>query len=520
MRRGIAIQVVGEQRRECRSLNLARCGGTLPKLVVAFLLVGSGHAGPDAQRLVYGTYFGGRDKECSTGIAVGHSGDAYIVGRTPSPDFPVTPGAFSTKTSVNNNDWAGFVSRISPHGNRLVYSSFIGGNFRSSANAIAVDSQGRAFVAGSTCSSVFPTTKTAVLRAPLGSRKVDACDGFLAGLSADGSQLEYATYLGGSAEDSATAIALRPSGDVIYVGGYTSSSDFPVTPSAFQNKLEGATNGFFLAIDIQSGRLIYSTYLGGTGNDRVTGIAVDANERVYVSGVTDSVTWPKLRLARIGKLGKTDGFVARFDMKGRVAPFGIRIGGAGEESLDAISLDSAGDIYVVGCTNSTNFPVKGINRAHVGGGFVSKLSGKRFDTGIPALVWSRRFGGSGDDALLAVSAGMQGSVFVSGRSGSKDLPTTAGAFYRQLWTENDSVLARFRASDGRLQFATFVGGTRLPASWYNDEATGVVATRNGDVYVTGCSLDNRVPISVGALQPHPKGNSEPFVLRIAFAPSD
>jgi hypothetical protein len=95
-------------------------GATLPKLLVVFLLVGSGHAGRDAPKLVYGTYLGGRDKECATGITVGHSGDAYIVGRTPSPDFPVTPGAFSTKTSVDNNDWIGFVSRISPHGDRLV----------------------------------------------------------------------------------------------------------------------------------------------------------------------------------------------------------------------------------------------------------------------------------------------------------------------------------------------------------------------------------------------------------------
>ena len=202
----------------------------------------------------------------------------------------------------------------------------------------------------------------------------------LAWLSPNGSRLEYATYRGGSGEDSVTAIALSPTGNVIYVGGYTSSSDFPVTPSTFQNKLAGATNGFFLAIDIRSGRLLYSTYVGGTDTDRVTGIAVDANERVYLSGVTDSVTWSKLRLVRIGKVGKTDGFVVRFDMKGMGAPFGIRIGGAGEESLYAISLDPTGDVYVVGSTNSPSFPVKGINRAQLGGAFVSKFSREGFDT--------------------------------------------------------------------------------------------------------------------------------------------
>ncbi len=108
-------------------------------------------------QLVYGTYLGGRDKECATGIAVDRSGAAYIAGRTPSPDFPVTPGSFSTTTRVDNNDWTGFVSKISECGDHLLYSSFIGGNFRSTVNAIAVDLTGRVFVAGSTCSSNFPT---------------------------------------------------------------------------------------------------------------------------------------------------------------------------------------------------------------------------------------------------------------------------------------------------------------------------------------------------------------------------
>jgi hypothetical protein len=166
-------------------------------------------------QLVYGTYLGGRGKECATAIAVGSAGIAYVVGRTPSPDFPVTPGASSTRTSVNNDDWVGFVNKISERGDRLLYSSFIGGDFRSSVNAVAVDAGGRAFVAGSTCSSAFPTSPSAVLRKAPGTNKIDACDGFLAWLNAAGSRLEYATYLGGSGEDAATDLALAPDGNVI-----------------------------------------------------------------------------------------------------------------------------------------------------------------------------------------------------------------------------------------------------------------------------------------------------------------
>jgi Beta-propeller repeat len=171
--------------------------------------------------------------------------------------------------------------------------SFLGGNFRSGVNAIAVDSAGRAFVAGSTCSSNFPTTRSAVLEKAPGSDKIDACDGFVAWLSAQGSRLEYGTYLGGSREDAATAVALAPDGSVIYVGGYTSSSDFPITGTAAQPKLNGLSNGFLSAIDVRSGQLLYSTYLGGTGADWVTGIAVALDGAVYVAGVTQSKNWPK-----------------------------------------------------------------------------------------------------------------------------------------------------------------------------------------------------------------------------------
>jgi hypothetical protein len=248
---------------------------------------------------------------------------------------------------------------------------------------------------------------------------------------------------------------------------------------------------------------------------------VELEGALYLSGVTDSKTWPNVQLGRFGGLGATDGFVIRVDPTGKTKPFGVRIGGSRDESLTGISLDSDGDIYVVGSTNSPDFPVKGATLRQVGGAFVAKINGRRLGRKQAVVRWSRRFGGHGDDALLSVSAGMQGSIFVSGRSGSKDFPTTRTGFYRHLGVENDSILARLRTSDGRLQYSTFVGGTRQPnASWYNDEATSVFANPSGDVFLAGCTLDHRLPVSRGALQPQPKGNSEPFVLRLKFAPSD
>jgi hypothetical protein len=134
----------------------------------------------------------------------------------------------------------------------------------------AVDSAGSAFVVGSTCSSNFLTNRSAVLQKAPGNDKVDACDGFVAWLNAGGSRLEYGTYLGGSRSDAAATVALAPDGSVVYVGGYTSSPDFPITGSAAQRQLNGLSNGFLSAIDVRSDQLLYCTYLAGTGKQSLS----------------------------------------------------------------------------------------------------------------------------------------------------------------------------------------------------------------------------------------------------------
>jgi hypothetical protein len=314
--------------------------------------------------------------------------------------------------------------------------------------------------------------------------------------------------------------SLGPGGNVVYVGGYTSSPDFPIAGAAAQPKLNGSTNGFISAFDVRSGKLLYGTYLGGTGNDRVTGIAVAQSGEVYVGGVTDSLHWPNIALARFGNLGETDGFIVRIDPTGKLQSLGVRIGGSGEESLASIDLDSHGDIYAVGTTNSPNFPVKGANLSRLGSAFVVKINGQRFADKQGSVVWSRRIGGYGEDALLSVSAGLRGSIFVSGRSGSTDFPTTQRAVHRHLEVRNDSLLAKLRAYDGLIQYATFAGGTRHPnASWYNDEATGVFANASGDVYITGCTAGDRLPVTPSAFQTRLAGNSDAFVLRMRFVSS-
>jgi Beta-propeller repeat len=470
-----------------------------------------------APQVVYATYLGGRHKDFASAIAVDRLGAAYVAGRTLSPDFPVTQGALITTSRINNDDWIGFVTKLTEKGDRFSYSTLLGGNYRSSANAISVDSSGRALVVGSTCSSNFPTTPKAIFRRAPGSTRPDACDAFLAVLNSTGAQLDYGTYLGGRDEDSASAIALDERNNTIYVGGYTSSSDFPVTESAAQRNLRGVTNGFLSAIDIRAGKLLYSTFLGGNASDAVTAIAVSPDGAVYVAGITQSTDWPGVAWSRYGETGGSDGFVLRIDPTTKSRVSGIRIGGSGDETLTAIALDSQGDIYAVGSTDSRDFPLTSSNRPAIGSGYILKIDGRKFASERPSVVWSTRVGGHIDDALLAVSAGMSGSVFLAGRSSSPDFPTTPGAFHHHLSAQNDSVLVRLRSSDGQLRFATFLGGTTVAtADWHNDAATGILADSSGNVYVSGYSIDDRLPVTPGAPQPKRKGNTEPFVLRLRF----
>ena len=193
----------------------------------------------------------------------------------------------------------------------------------------------------------------------------------------------------------------------------------------------------------------------------MTAVAVAPDGAVYVAGLMQSTEWPKVVWSRYGKCADIDGFILRLDPARKLPLRGIRIGGSENEGLAAIALDSQGDIYAVGSTDSRDFPLTDASPQVKGGAFILKIDGRKFAAGRPTVVWSTRIGGHADDALLSVSAGMPGSVFVVGRSSSPDFPTAPGAFYRQLSAQNDSILLRFRSFDGQLQFATFLGGTRV-----------------------------------------------------------
>lgn len=324
--------------------------------------------------LAYSTFLGGSGSEdlffLDGGIAVDASGDAYVTGSTSSTDFPTTPGAFQIGF-VGYPALAVFVTKLNPTGSTLVFSTYISGTdgYISSGHGIAVDSTGGVYVTGLTESADFPTTLGAFDRTcgTDGScnRKsgLYPSDAFVTKLVSDGSALAYSTYLGGSDNDWANAIALDTAGNA-YLTGQTNSQDFPAV-NAFQTTCRAlpSTCAFVTKIDSSGASLAYSTYLGANVGEGGLGIAVKPSGSAVVVGVTDSDSFPVKNAIQRSPPGSPDGFITVLSPAGNTVSSSTFFGGGealpGVSPTDviyAVALDSAGNIYITGNTVTMDFP--------------------------------------------------------------------------------------------------------------------------------------------------------------------
>lgn len=436
---------------------------------------------PTGQQIIYSTYLGGKYKrvkynrlyfavwgyDYAFGIAVDTAGNAYITGKTSSPDFPVTPGAYDTTCGTNgqcdeppnaNNDRTdSFVTKLSPTGG-LVYSTFLGGNNHDIADAIAVDAAGNATVTGWTASTDFP-----LVNAVQTSRKGNV-DAFVTKLNADGSGLIFSTYLGGALYGSTTyayypytygwGVTVDGNG-YIYVTGQTSTKDFPITPGVYQPTYNnGYFDGFITKFD-PTGQIIYSTFLGGALNDKPESIAVDAAGTVYITGETNSPNFPLVTPFQSAYAGGTnDGFISHLSADGSQLLFSTYLGGSGNDVPKGIEVDAAGRAHVSGYTDSTNFPVHNAVQSTNAGGIDAFLS--KLDVGGSSLVYSTYLGGNqgtfgvANDASYGVALDSTGTrAYIAGSTQSRNLPLANPYqnFLNQAYGNSDAFVAFFTASD-------------------------------------------------------------------------
>lgn len=234
----------------------------------------------------YSTYLGGSGGDYAKGIAVDSSENAYVVGTTASFNFPVTLNPLQSTFGGGSND--AFVSMLNPAGTALVYSTYLGGNDNDFGNAIAVDSAGNAYVTGYTASTNFP----GVAAGSIQPSNLGIYNGFVATLNATGAALVYSTYLGGNSFDTGNAIAVDASGNA-YVAGTTRSTNFVgVTSASLQPTNGGAADAFIAELNAGGTGLVFSTYLGGSGNDGGNGLSLDPSSNIYVTGDTASANFP------------------------------------------------------------------------------------------------------------------------------------------------------------------------------------------------------------------------------------
>jgi hypothetical protein len=385
----------------------------------------------------------------------------------------------------------------------LVYSTFLGGSGDDSGNAIAVDSAGQAYVAGSTYSVDFPTTTGSFEPTYNGFE-----DAFVTKLNSSGSNLVYSTYLGGKTNDEpywSASIAVDCSGNA-YVTGTTWSSDFPTTPGAYQRVLKGLEDAYVVKLN-SSGNLIYSTYLGGSSFDGAyygDAIAVDSSGYAYVTGFTDSTDFPHTPGAYQPALHVVeDAFVTKLNTKGTGLVYSTFLGGSDYDDATGIAVDSGGKAYVTGFTYSKDFPYtlgayQSANKG-VANAFITKLNSKG-----SALVYSTYLGGTGSDAAGSIAVDWSGNAYVTGDAGSPDFPTTPGAFQTAYGGGLDDVfITKLNSSGSNLVYSTYLGGE------LDDYANNIAIDSAGQAHVTGFTNSTMFPTTADAFSRTYSGTTGP-----------
>ncbi len=458
--------------------------------------------------LLYSTYLG--PGATTAGIGIDASGDAYVAGTTTSVNYPTTTGAYQTVNKSTVGSQTGFVTKLNPTGTALLFSTFLGGSSYDSVTAIAVNSAGDIYIAGTAFSADFPTTSGAYQT----TNKAAADSGwndFVTELNPTATALVFSTFIGGSDEYSsapAVQLALDSSGDT-YIASYSLATDFPTTNGAYQTTSvvkAGYTSMTLSKFNPTGTKLLYSTWFDGPGStgdgDLVRGIAVDASGNLYIAGITHESTFPTTSgaLQTTNKNGGgqfTTGFVTKFNATGSALVYSTYLGGsAGQyagDAIDSLTIDSSGDVYVGGNTGSTNFPVTSnayqtTNPAANNNGAVPFLT--EINPAGSAVIYSTYFGStdSYQDAANTIALGPNSSVYIAGfatstylggSSSPNNFPTTTGA----LETTADSQLAGtgfvakfdLGTAPSTLATATYLSSSENPAP------TGAIVTFSATV---------------------------------------
>lgn len=452
--------------------------------------------------ITWSTYLGGALDDHDCGVMITDNCNCYVTGDTLSLDFPTTPGAFDVTQS---GDIDAFVANIVGDGSALWWSTYLGGTKDDYGHGVITDASGAVYVAGGTGSLDFPATAGAHDTSFNGGH-----DLYIAKLTADGSSLHYATYIGGAGEEGTLggqAIALTPLGEPA-VAGYSFSVDFPVTknaPDITQNDNGLDQDAVVVILKSDGSGVAFASYFGGVGPDLASCIDIDPTTNVVaIGGWTRSPAFP----VTVGAFATTpnaadNGFVLKLDAARNVA-FASYIGSTSEIVRDVAS-DPSGAVLAAGYTPSASLPTTpGVFQPNHGGLHDSFVA--RFASDGTSVGYISYLGGSSEEAANAIDTdGTTGDAYVCGLTQSTDFPTSVQAFDATYNGNGDAFVSRISADGTSLVYSTYLGGSGSDVAYAN-EAHDV-----GSLYVSGGTRSTDFPVTNLTVDGTPNGGEDVFV---------
>ncbi|HET7889970.1 MAG TPA: SBBP repeat-containing protein [Candidatus Sulfotelmatobacter sp.] len=380
----------------------------------------------------------------------------------------------------------------------VTYATYLGGTAEDDGNAIAVDGSGNAYITGQTQSNPFPGTTGGY---------VGGFDVFVTKISANGLTLDYSTYVGGTGNDSGNAIAVNASGDAIVAGG-TGSNNFPFTAGVLQKTFGGGNFDAFLFGLSSNGSLVYSTFLGGTGDDIANGLALDGAGNTYVVGSTTSTNFPPSVNSISGMTA--GGFAMELNSAASALVYSTYIGAGGNDFASAVAVDSAGNTYVTGATETPTF-VTTPNAVQTKCGSDGNCNGGLYDAFVTvikptgsSLVYSTFLGGEAKDEGFGIAVDGAGDAYVTGFTQSTQFPSGVSRLQSTLKGSSDAFVSELNPNGSQLLNSTYLGGSG------NESGLAITVDNQQNAYVTGVTSSSDFP-TVNPTQPKNGGLNDAFV---------
>ncbi|MCB8989012.1 MAG: SBBP repeat-containing protein [Ardenticatenaceae bacterium] len=474
-----------------------------PFLTISALFIPSTQNDP----IVYGTFLGAEAAEYGRSIATDPAGNIYITGETQSVTFPTITG---THTLAANHGIDVYVAKFNPvsgAADYIIWFNALTLFAEDYAYGIAVGPDGSAYIAGDTRSDDFCNLFGSV--PGFDTTYNGNGDAFVLKIKPDGSGLDYCTFIGGIESDTARAIAIDAEGNAYVTGSTWSDVDFPTTPNAYDTAHNGLRDTFALKLDETGTKLLYSSYIGGAGQEEGVAIVVDGTNQAHISGWTFSADFPTTPTAYDSTHnGGADIFVATFNAAGTDLTDATFLGGALDDRPAGIDVDTAVHTYITGYTYSADFPITpgAFDPSFAGSidAFVSKFSA---DGG--SLAYSTFLGGTAEDWSNGIDIDVFGNAYLTGRTWSTDFPTTADAYSSALNGGRDGFIAQLSPDGTHLLYGSFLGGS----DW--DESLAITSD-DRQLYVTGTTRSTDFPLTDNAFAAEINGDYDIFALQFAL----